>query len=83
MPEQAPDGSIIITPKEFYDGVKQDISGINSNISALREELSPLPQKVSKLEDRVDRLEKRIAYYAGAAAALGALAATFVPVVFK
>lgn len=37
MPEQAPDGSIIITPKEFYDGVQSDIKDIKNAVS-------PLPQ---------------------------------------
>jgi hypothetical protein len=34
MPE-APEGSIVITPKEFYDGVRQDISDIKAAVSPL------------------------------------------------
>lgn len=90
MPEQAPDGSIIITPKEFYDGVRNDIGEIKDSVSALREELSPLPARVSKTEEqmekfenRIDRLEARMAWWCGAAAAVGAAIGTFAPIVFK
>lgn len=35
MPEQVSDGSIIITPKEFYDGVQSDIKDIKNAVSPL------------------------------------------------
>lgn len=44
MPEQAPDGSIIITPKEFYDGVQSDIKDIKNAVS-------PLPQLRAQVEE--------------------------------
>jgi hypothetical protein len=44
MPEQAPDGSIIITPKEFYDGVQSDIKDIKNAVS-------PLPQLRLEVEE--------------------------------
>lgn len=44
MPEQAPDGSIIITPKEFYDGVQSDIKDI-------KDAVSPLPQLRLEVEE--------------------------------
>lgn len=44
MPEQAPDGSIIITPKEFYDGVQSDIKDIKNAVS-------PLPQLRTEVEE--------------------------------
>ena len=44
MPEQAPDGSIIITPKEFYDGVQSDIKDIKNAVS-------PLPQLREQVEE--------------------------------
>ena len=50
MPEQAPDGSIIITPKEFYDGVQSDIKDIKNAVS-------PLPH----LRSQVDGHERDIA----------------------
>lgn len=44
MPEQAPDGSIIITPKEFYDGVQSDIKDIKNAVS-------PLPRLHAEIEE--------------------------------
>lgn len=90
MPEQAPDGSIIITPKEFYDGVRQDISEIKDSVSALREGLSPLPKQVEEAERRLDELEtkvstlqNRMAWFCGAGTAIGALVGTLAPIVLK
>lgn len=64
---QIPDGSIIITPKEFYDGVRSDIAEIKNAVS-------PLPQlstQVGKHEERLTKLE-RLAWVAlGVALASG------------
>lgn len=59
MPEQAPDGSIIITPKEFYDGVKKDIEEIKSAVAPLHD----LRVEVQSHKGRLDRLE-RVAWVA-------------------
>lgn len=83
MPEQAPDGSIIITPKEFYDGVRGDITEIKSSVSALREDLSALPARMDKAEGRIDRLENKLAWFCGGAAALGAVVGHFLPLVTR
>lgn len=59
MPEQAPDGSIIISPKEFYDGVQSDIR-------VIKEAVSPLPELRGEVKlhgDRLNRLE-RVAWVA-------------------
>ena len=67
MPEQVPDGSIVITPKEFYDGVRNDIQDIKNAVA-------PLPEtrlKVDQHEVRLGRLE-RVAWVAlGVALASG------------
>lgn len=83
MPEQAPDGSIIITPKEFYDGVRQDIGEIKDSVSALRSELAPIPNRVDRLETRLDAVEtkvsgldKKIVWFAGFAAGAGGTVGT-------
>lgn len=65
--EQIPGGSIVITPKEFYDGVKADISEIKAAVTPLPE----LRNTVEKQGDRLGRLE-RVAWIAlGAALASG------------
>lgn len=74
MPEQAPDGSIVITPKEFYDGVRQDIGDIKNDVSGLRTDLAGLPARVQKLEAKVSTLETKITYAVGFAAGLSATA---------
>lgn len=51
-----PDGSIVITPKEFYDGVSKDIAEIKAAVS-------PLPEfkvQLDELEKRTSVLERRI-----------------------
>lgn len=85
MPEQAPDGSIIISPKEFYDGVRTDVDSIKSSIARVETAVSPLPtrldkveSRVDKAEDRIDAVERKLAYYAGAGAAVGAVAASLI-----
>lgn len=70
MPEQAPDGSIIITPKEFYDGVKNDIAEIKAAVSPLPE----LHQKVTDQEMRLRKLEQFKWVLVGVAVASGGAA---------
>lgn len=55
----APPGSIVITPKEFYDGVAADIAEI-------KQAVSPLPDLKSKVDTHDERLTKleRIAWIA-------------------
>lgn len=45
MPEHIADGSIVITPKEFYDGVQSDIKDIKNAVS-------PLPQLRVEVEEQ-------------------------------
>lgn len=89
MPD-APDGSIIITPKEFYDGVKADVAAIRESQAQIAAALQPLPDRVAKLESKVDDLDRRqnatdkkLAYFAGVAAAVGALAGSLLPRLFS
>jgi archaellum component FlaC len=72
MPDQQFDGSIVITPKEFYDGVRSDIGEIKDSVSGLREELSGLPARVSRLESAVDTLKTKQTWVAGFAAGISA-----------
>lgn len=65
MAQEVPDGSIVITPKEFYDGVSADIGAIRVNVSGLREELSGLPARVERLEVEVNSLRSRQVWFAG------------------
>ncbi len=66
--EQIPGGSIVITPKEFYDGVRSDIAEIKAAVSALLE----LRTTVEKQGERLTRLE-RVAWIALGAAAAGGI----------
>ncbi len=66
------DGSIVITPKEFYDGVRSDIGEIKDSVSGLREELSGIPARVSKLEAAVETLKTKQTWAIGFAAGLSA-----------
>lgn len=72
--ESMPTGSIIITPKEFYDGVKQDIGDINSNVQALRDDMAGVPARVKELETKVEHLSTRMTYAVGFAAGLSSTA---------
>lgn len=66
-PEQAPDGSIVITPKEFYDGVKKDIEEIKQAVAPLPD----LKVRQDQQDVRLTRLE-RVAWVAlGVALASG------------
>lgn len=62
-----PDGSIVITPKEFYDGVRQDIADIKTAVSPLPE----IRKDVDDLQARVTAVERKLYWAAGFAAAIG------------
>jgi hypothetical protein len=79
MGTEAPDGSIVITPKEFYDGVRQDIADIKTAVS-------PLPairEDVDELKRRVTAVEARVLYGSGFAAAIGVAGGFLVPQLLK
>ena len=76
---EAPDGSIVITPKEFYDGVRQDISDIKSAVAPL----GPLANDVADLKRRVSALETRVLVASGFAGALGMAAGWLIPHLLK
>ena len=78
-----PDGSIVITPKEFYDGVRTDVSEIKESISTLTSAVGTLPTKVEKLEVRVSALEHRVIWASGFAAAVGILSGWLIPQLLK
>ncbi|MGH3502318.1 MAG: hypothetical protein ACRDQA_15740 [Nocardioidaceae bacterium] len=89
MPDQSSDGSIIISPREFYDGVREDISEIKNNLETVKDNFSDLPRRVDAVEKRVDILderqdksERRLAWMFGVGAALaflGSLLGTALP----
>lgn len=67
MSPEVPEGSIVITPKEFYDGVRNDIAEIKAAVS-------PLPDmkiRVDLLDSRTSALERKIWVATGFAAAAG------------
>lgn len=70
-----PDGSIVITPKEFYDGVRQDIADIKTALAPL----SPMVEDVTDLKRRVTALEHRVIWASGFAAAVGMLSGYIIP----
>jgi hypothetical protein len=70
--DDAPIGSIVITPKEFYDGVKSDIGEINNNVQGLRNDMAGVPARVLKLEAKVENLSTKMTYAVGFAAGLSA-----------
>lgn len=49
-----PPGSIVITPKEFYDGVAKDIAEIKQGVAPLGD----LKVKVEYHDDRLTKLER-------------------------
>jgi hypothetical protein len=57
----------VITPKEFYDGVRADITEIKAAVLPLPD----LKIKVDHLESRVSALEKRVWIATGFASAAG------------
>lgn len=77
--DSPPDGSIIITPKEFYDGVRQDIADIKTSVAPL----SALHSDVQDLKQRVGALEARVWRASGFAAAVGLAASFIVPQLLK
>lgn len=70
-----PDGSIVITPKEFYDGVRQDIADIKQGLAPL----SGMHDDLEDLKARVSALEARVWRASGFAAAIGLVASWVVP----
>lgn len=79
MGTEAPDGSIVITPKEFYDGVRQDISEIKQAVAPLTQ----LVSDVADLKRRVSALETRVLVASGFAGAVGMAAGWLVPHLMK
>lgn len=79
MGTDVPDGSIVITPKEFYDGVRQDITEIKQAVAPL----SAMHTDVEDLKARVSVLEARVWRASGFAAALGVAAAYIIPQITK
>jgi hypothetical protein len=77
MPE-VPEGSIVITPKEFYDGVRADITEIKAAVSPLPE----MRNDVDALDKRVSSIERRMWIATGFAAALGTGAGSFLAQAF-
>lgn len=75
MSPEVPDGSIVITPKEFYDGVRNDIAEIKAAVSPLPE----LKTQVDTLERRLSVVEKRLWIATGFATAVGFAAGVLVP----
>jgi hypothetical protein len=79
MAPDVPDGSIIITPKEFYDGVRQDIADIKSGLAPL----SAMHDDVEELKARVTALEARVWRASGFAAAVGLAGSYIIPNLLK
>ena len=76
---EAPDGSIVITPKEFYDGVRQDIADIKASVAPL----GALAADVADLKRRVSALETRVLVASGFAGAVGMAAGWLIPQLMK
>lgn len=79
MATDVPDGSIVITPKEFYDGVRQDINDIKQAVAPLES----MASDVSDLKVRVTALEVRVWRASGFAAAVGIAAGWIIPQLVK
>lgn len=79
MGTDVPDGSIVITPKEFYDGVRQDIADIKQAVAPL----DAMTHDVAELKNRVTALEARIWQASGFAAAVGIAAGWLIPQIVK
>jgi hypothetical protein len=79
MGTEAPDGSIVITPKEFYDGYRQDIADIKTAVAPL----PGLHEDVRELKRRVTALEARVLWASGFAAAIGLASGYIIPQLVK
>lgn len=79
MGTDVPDGSIVITPKEFYDGVRQDIADIKTAVAPI----APMVEDVAELKNRVSALEARVWQASGFAAAIGIAAGWIIPNITK
>jgi hypothetical protein len=79
MGTEAPDGSIVITPKEFYDGYRQDIADIKKAVAPL----PGLHDDVVELKRRVSALESRVIWASGFAAAVGLVSGYIIPQLVK
>jgi hypothetical protein len=74
-----PEGSIVITPKEFYDDVRLSLADIKNAVSPL----PALVADVDELKRRVTALEARVLYASGFAAAVGVAGGFLVPQLLK
>lgn len=83
MSPEAPDGSIVISPKEFYDGVKGDVSDIKQSIHELSTTVGTLPARVDKLEIQLAALHSRVIWASGFAAAVGLASGYIIPQLMK
>lgn len=79
MGTEAPDGSIVISPKEFYDGYRQDIADIKKAV----EPLTGLHDDVTELKRRVSVLESKVVWASGFAAAVGLAGGYIIPQLMK
>lgn len=79
MGTEAPDGSIVISPKEFYDGYRQDIADIKKAV----EPLTGLHDDVTELKRRVSVLESKVVWASGFAAAVGLAGGYIIPQLLK
>lgn len=86
MGTDAPDGSIVISPKEFYDGVRQDIADIKAGLaplSPMRKDVDELHHRLGLAETRIGQLEARVWRASGFAAAIGLAASWIIPSLLK
>lgn len=74
-----PEGSIVITAKEFYDAMQRDIADIKAAVHPLSE----LRRDVDDLSRRIQALEARVWRASGFAAAIGLAAAWIIPTLLK
>ena len=77
--EHTPDGSIVISSKEFYDQMQRDIADIKQALAPL----SPIRREVDQLQSRINALEAKVWRASGFAAAVGLAASYFIPMIVK
>ncbi|MGH4002031.1 MAG: hypothetical protein ACRDTJ_31720 [Pseudonocardiaceae bacterium] len=58
MPEQIPEGSVVITPSEQYQRTAEQFGTITEQLSGIKETLNPLPAQVAEHDAFINSLRE-------------------------
>ena len=66
-----PEGSIVITPAQFYESTQRAVGQIQTDVSDLKAVMSSVPRRLDDHETRIRKLERALWIGVGAAATVG------------